>query len=735
MKPQVHDMNIENRNHLLKYLTTLFNEYHIWETDDTFERDTELFKQIFPENAYRTDEENTNEYKRISFNLKEMGGMKIKFERIRIQDRFFNYSIIFSSPLIEEQSISLLSELEIGRNKNSREYCENLINDRINELYYYSMQFDSRKIEFSLNDRDKLIFRRNYSVDDKSLNIVSPYEIIYDDSEKQTVISKEEAIELIQTRYKLTLKIKDFIKKVADMNLAKEKEKLLNQMKKGNNSFNGEEMLNAMKDENFIDKDLIELSLKQMLNESEFYTFLPETLTEAFVSRKENYFDVFIEKLKEIRSRITEIGFQEAENVLDEFLSIDNKNVSKNDTAVRMYNFYTNSGPYLKQQLNADAQNRDILQEIFKRCGSRISRRIHREAHISLMKAQVQGTNLSSRSDEENDREAADLNIPYMLNNREDMAVQFFYGPFLLYRYLIPDIVKALNEFDVYFKDEDISKLFDPVRLARYQELKEELAEGKVKIENIKELFDILASLYKNLDNKFLLMAYISSSVMNAENRLSEVISRKEELTEQKNALFSPIKKHSLKKMIIDCDSEIDSLKNYISKRKKDRAEKSALMGDYRKYAYVLKKMSYLEDTPEMKVPMTDEGIRRIGLLIECFVSRVFIEYPFTLLEKDNNGESDFCIRTLKNGDRYERVCISQYFKKVLSRDLNSYVECVFDGRYEDISDEDGYASVLKEYIVKTKECRTLKEVYETYHSIFKDGADREKTAKNHEKI
>ena len=666
-------MHIENREKLFQYINILIKENHLKETDDTIERDVKLFKEIFSENMYQSYEVINKSINEQSFNLKLTNGMKIKFRRLLSEvGKCLDYSITISSPLVNEQPINLMTEIQIARHKHDLNFCKNLIDEYVDNIVYsHDSLVDDIKEELHLNKREKLIFENQVINSDDDL---AKYDcqITYKHDTEYQVVSKEQAANIISKRYSFSDKIKATVERIACLNFEGEKLKIQRSLDKGQLEINGEEMLMAMKEMHFDDEDLIKISIEYMLRENGFFMSLPQDCDIAILSKNYLSDDELILKYDEVKRKIDNMNYKKAEKIFDSLFDIDNiKNLPLNmRDGIIMINYYYNKDSYFKRSIESKMAERnlqDYLESIF---ADKIHYRDNMEQYY--------------------------LDLLKEVYYQQKGAVAFAFAPFILKKFFVENniFITMAERYLVVAENPFVKNLFTNEEFTKIKEACNNLMNGNISVEALRR-FEKVAFLtidkantldFKGLDQK-------RYQAINKVNVLENEI---EQIKNEIKFFMLPKKKEELNKRLKIVTDEYNEI---FPKWKKWGSDLTNLEQGLKKINYIGNKNSIV-----LKKDVDKNKLRKIINDYEAFITKAFIEFPLRVIT--NKGEDGHPIRIkgyIDEKDEFKVLMYDTFTEGIITTKLDDYVKNVLCLDFEKLKNNNSIGKYIADYYEKFK--------------------------------
>lgn len=282
-------MESGTRKKFINFFDALINKYHTDGRTDTYDRDIELLKSFYQPDEIIVDEMQNKYVLTTSIFIKNANGLKVKFEKsLDENNQFTGYYMTLSSGLIDYQNINLFKEIEIGRRRKNKNYINALVQEYIDEAYYYTMQLQDKYSEFIMNKSERLQFQYIKEHDnEENEDMMYKFAITYinTDTEESRNIDKETAIHYIQNKYNFSQKIALYLNKLAHIDFENGYWTIHEKYDEGNDvTINGAELLLALVENNCDNRVLYREAIKEMINQADLSSKIPENLESYYLN-------------------------------------------------------------------------------------------------------------------------------------------------------------------------------------------------------------------------------------------------------------------------------------------------------------------------------------------------------------------------------------------------------------------------------------------------------------------
>lgn len=316
-----YDKKSFQKKQIVNYLRELIFNNGLNETDDTFDRDVRLFEKHFnKENFVETTSKKNNQIKTV-FKLKDSNNLTIEFEKLTYKGMFYNYSIKLYSSIIPNNTLDIIEEINVSKNKNNLDMCTKIIEQYLNEISYTASIEDYGELKVNLDKNKYLRFYGKYNSSRQGYKYTHHIYLATKNEKNLFVeqeITKEQAINLYSNDFNFADRLSSFIDDIYSFDLNKNIDMILKTST--NEEFDGQDILTLMAENNVKNDKLIEKAIANMLDKE---GFLVETIPnlELFLCRENNKESKLIPIVETVRQKIIETEYPNGLKYLNLFLS------------------------------------------------------------------------------------------------------------------------------------------------------------------------------------------------------------------------------------------------------------------------------------------------------------------------------------------------------------------------------------------------------------------------------
>ena len=219
-----YDKKSFQKKQIVNYLRELIFNNGLNETDDTFDRDVRLFEKHFnKENFVETTSKKNNQIKTV-FKLKDSNNLTIEFEKLTYKGMFYNYSIKLYSSIIPNNTLDIIEEINVSKNKNNLDMCTKIIEQYLNEISYTASIEDYGELKVNLDKNKYLRFYGKYNSSRQGYKYTHHMYLATKNEKNLFVeqeITKEQAINLYSNDFNFADRLSSFIDDIYSFDLNK----------------------------------------------------------------------------------------------------------------------------------------------------------------------------------------------------------------------------------------------------------------------------------------------------------------------------------------------------------------------------------------------------------------------------------------------------------------------------------------------------------------------------------